>query len=184
MKAFIDCGAYNGKILQRVLSSSRYGAEYKAFAFECNPALSRVDYGVGVTVFRKAVWVSDGEIKFFINKDHPTIEGNSIYQEKTTGNLDKKNPITVKTIDFSSWISKTFTKLDYVVCKMNIEGAEYDVLERCVEMGTIELISELHIQWHVSKIPGIRDRHNKLIAMLNELEKPKLYTGYGVLKSR
>jgi len=33
-------------------------------------------------------------------------------------------------IDFSHWLSANFSIRDYMIVKMDIEGAEYEVLER------------------------------------------------------
>jgi FkbM family methyltransferase len=60
--------------------------------------------------------------------------------------LDKS--IQVNCIDFSNYLKKNFTKDDYVICKMDIEGAEYEVLGKLIDDGTINLIDEIYIEWH------------------------------------
>jgi len=181
--AYVDCGVFNGKIMRRVLSSNRYGPKYHAYAFECNPSLAHIRYGDGVTLYHRAVWVDDSTLKFYINTKHPRIQGNSLFKDKRTGSLDKDHPVEVKGIDFSKWLSDTFTADDYVVVKMNIEGSEYPVLEKCVNDGTIDLINELHIQWHYNKIPNMTERHKRLVANLKSVKNLKMYHGYGVLRS-
>lgn len=186
MKAYVDCGIFKGSILRHFLKNPAYGPSYRLYAFECNPSLSHVNYGDNVTTIRKAIWTHDGEVELFVNHKGadmtPTrIEGHSVYKEKRTGRLDKDHPIKVPCIDFSAWLQRTFTPEDYVVVKMNIEGAEYDVLEKCVADGSTALIDELHIQWHFNKISVIGDRHNTLIWALNKLPL-KLFNGYGKIR--
>lgn len=182
MNAFIDCGAYKGKLIEQFRANARYGSAYKVYALECNPALSHVHFP-GTTEIRKAAWIFDGELEFFINTKVPRIQGNSVYRDKTTGHLDKEHPVKVPCFDFSKWLSETFTAEDYVVIKMNIEGAEYDVLEKCIVDGTISLINELHIQWHWMKIPGVsRERHDNLVRALNRVNGLNVYNGYGRIK--
>jgi FkbM family methyltransferase len=179
MTAFVDCGAFRGKALN--WARKRYGDKCSLYAFECNPRIPH-SYGKDVKIIEKAVWVSDGNLRFYMNIKKPTIEGHSVYKNKTTGNLDKEHPVIVESIDFSNWLKKTFNEKDIVIVKMNIEGAEYDVLEKCVKDGTMTIIKELHIQWHSKKIPGLENRHRELLEQLNKIVSLKLFNGYGNLK--
>ena len=61
-------------------------------------------------------------------------------------------------IDFSRWLKEMVarhTEADgskpFVVVKMDIEGAEYAVLEELVHDGTIALISELMVEFHTQQ---------------------------------
>jgi FkbM family methyltransferase len=182
-KVFIDCGAYKGSMLRHCLKNPAYGPSYKRYAFECNPALRKIDYGADVTVIRKAVWIVDGFVNFYMNLRHPTaVQGHSVYREKTTGGLDKNRPVAVPCIDFSTWLKNEVTADNYVVVKMNIEGAEYDVLEKCVADGTATLIDELHIQWHAKKCLIPEERSAKLRQALAALPI-KIFNGYGTIKA-
>lgn len=183
MFAYVDCGVFNGKIMRRVLTGNKYGPKYHAYAFECNPSLAHIRYGDNVTLYHRAVWVNGSDLKFYINTKHPRIQGNSLFKDKRTGSLDKEHPVTVKGIDFSLWLSDTFKESDYVVVKMNIEGSEYPVLEKCISDGSINLIDELHIQWHYQKIPGMTTRHQNLVEKLKRNKSLKMYHGYGELRS-
>ena len=57
------------------------------------------------------------------------------------------NPRTVKTINFSDFLLN-FDEDDYIVVKLDIEGAEYEVIESILDSGTITRINELFIEWH------------------------------------
>jgi hypothetical protein len=53
---------------------------------------------------------------------------------------------------------------------MDIEGAEYDVLEKMVKDGSIYYVNELYIEWHSFKIDSISDeRHHALCRLLGML---------------
>jgi len=43
-----------------------------------------------------------------------------------------------------------------VIVKMNIEGAEYELLRHLIDGGSINYINELYVQYHDDKIDGIR----------------------------
>ena len=182
MKAFVDVGAFRGSTIRRFKLGPRYSPDWKIYAFECNPKLADFRYDAGVDVIRKAAWIDDGELQFFISRKSPAlVQGSSVYREKTTGNLDTDHPVTTPCIDFSAWLSLTFQPGDTVIVKMNIEGAEYDVLEKCVADGTISLVSELYIQWHNSKCNIPRARHDALKKALSAVPGLKMFPGYGHL---
>jgi len=178
MNAFVDCGAFRGKALG--WARKKYPG-YKLYAFECNPKLSK-EYGNDVISYSKACWINNGQLRFYMNLKHPTIEGHSVYKNKTTGNLDREHPVIVECIDFSSWLMNNFNANDNIIVKMNIEGAEYDVLEHCLDIGSIKIIKELYIQWHHKKIPGFENRHSNLMTRLNKVESLKVFHGYGSLR--
>ena len=54
----------------------------------------------------------------------------------------------VKCIDFSEFIKKNIYPDSKVICKMDIEGAEYEVLGKLIDDNTIDVIDRLYIEWH------------------------------------
>lgn len=175
MKIFIDCGSHKGEIIKKIRSNYD-----KIYAWECNKECEKINYGKNVERVRFAVWIENGELEFNINKDELLKDGHSIFSDKKTGGLNKKLIVPCK--DFSQWLKDTVTKEDKVVVKMNIEGAEYDVLNKCIDDGTIELIDVLYIRYHQHKIPSIsKQTHNSLIERLKKTNL-KIYTDYKNLK--
>ena len=47
------------------------------------------------------------------------------------------------------------TEDDYVILKLDIEGAEYEVLNKMINEGTVALVNEFHGEWHEDKISSI-----------------------------
>ena len=77
-------------------------------------------------------------------------------------------------VDFSQWIINNFNKNDYIICKMNIEGAEYDILEKMIEDGSIQYVNKCYIAFHHKKVKGIsEDRHNKLKKQMESVTELK-----------
>ena len=61
-------------------------------------------------------------------------------------------------IDFTEWFSQ-FKAEDEIVLKMNIEGAEFDILEKMIETGELKKVKRLFVEWHDEKVePNMRDR--------------------------
>jgi FkbM family methyltransferase len=54
--------------------------------------------------------------------------------------------------------------------KLNIEGGEYEVLERLVEAGTISKVVRLHVQFHLSVPQAVR-RYRRLRRRLNQTHR-------------
>ncbi|KAK3244895.1 hypothetical protein CYMTET_22045 [Cymbomonas tetramitiformis] len=67
------------------------------------------------------------------------------------GNRDLlKTKVTVKSINFSDLLSylKQEASAKRIVVKMDIEGAEYDIIRQALASGTFCFIDTLFIEWH------------------------------------
>ena len=51
----------------------------------------------------------------------------------------------VQCVDLSEFIKNNFAKEDNIIIKMDIEGSEYDTLEKMIDDGTIEYINIITI---------------------------------------
>lgn len=177
MNAYIDLGAYRGLYVNRFVRSSMYTPDTKIYAFECNPHLRGIKYGDNVITIHKAAWIFDGFVNFYLSKKSPAlVQGSSICKEKKTGNLDTAHPYLLPCIDFSQWIKNTFQLQDNIILKMNIEGAEYDILEKMIADDTIKYIKSAWIQWHWERCRMPKGRHDNLLTKLRGLIN--LHNGY------
>lgn len=167
-KIYIDCGAWTGdsvKVFKNLTDS------FDIYAFDCEPRvkniLKKLSKRWHFTFIDKAVWIKDEKINLYMGKDSLT-QSSSLYKEKKKF-IDKENPIKVDAIDFSTWIINTFDFNDYIVCKMNIEGAEYIVLEKMLMDKSIDYINKLYVSWHWKKLEYFpKQRH---LRIKEEVEK-------------
>lgn len=137
----IDCGGWRGTSV--ALLRKRF--KHHIYTFEPNPRFKNKYNFENHTLIRKAVWIYDGEIDFYLN----TIDG--------TGSsiIDKPNTtrkIKVPCIDFSKWVLELN---DDIILKMDIEGAEYKVLSKMIDDGSINRVKELLVELHHDKYPNI-----------------------------
>ena len=103
-------------------------------------------------------------------------QGSSLIKEKTSGKLDKDNPVNIPCIDLDKWIKENFSKDNFIVLKIDIEGEEYPLLEYMIQTGAIFYINKIYCEWHFHKLdkrgkknnPN-QERHNKLIKKLNKI---------------
>jgi len=123
----------------------------RLFGFDPWPLLDeRVTMVAGVPCIlrRTAAWVYDGEVQYLM---------------AATSSSVGAGPWTVPCFDFSEWLLEIGP--DAVAVKMDIEGAEYELLAHLIRNGTDSLISELLIEWH-----GGRAEERE--ALLAELDCP------------
>lgn len=160
-KIFIDCGAFRGESIKRF--QKVYGKGYKIYAIEPRKIRS---YPPEINLIAAAAWVNDGTILMY-ECVYETNGGASLIKEKTTGKLNKKNPRIVPCFDFSQWIKDTFLPDDHIVLKMNIEGAEYRVLEKMLSDNSMEYVNILLLSTHHKKIGIDKAVHQGLMTRVS-----------------
>ncbi len=84
--------------------------------------------GGKVTIRRQAAWTFDGETGFHANG--------------ITSRLEADGEIAVPCFDLASWLDGPVT------LKMDIEGAEYELLEHLIATGAHRNLERLLVEWH------------------------------------
>jgi len=166
MKVYVDCGAYKGKTLKAFMNTDEYTEDVEMYAFEPNPHAKVHKKNRGATVIPKAVWIEDEVRSFYTNRKHLACQGASLLKEKESGGLDKKRPLKVECVNFGKWIMDNFKKTDHIIVKMDIEGAEFQVLPQMLVDGSINYINKLYIETHGDRIGLGPDAHQELLDML------------------
>jgi FkbM family methyltransferase len=160
-KIFIDCGANNGcsvKLFSKVFSDYQ---DYFVYSFECSDTFysQLVTNGSSIELksfnpMKKAVWISNGKKKY---------DGWQLVDTKNENDNDG-----VESIDISEFIINNFSKEDYIVFKIDIEGAEYKVIDKMYKDGTLSYINEFYGELHGPK-KGYTEKDNvELLDKLNE----------------
>jgi len=168
-KIYVDLGANEGSSL---LKQSVNFPQHVIYAFEPNPALLPSLHAITlrlkkpVHVIWGAAWVYDGEIDLFMssrNESSTVVPGKVTHQPQVWPPIDYDKPTRVPCFDFGTWLSRMCGGAT-VVIKMDIEGAEYAVLERMLDTGTIDLIDDLFCEWHHDRFPQISEsRHLAIV---------------------
>lgn len=92
-----------------------------------------------------------------------TSEGASIVVDHNSAAYvaDEDQAIQVKTIDAKDLILNSAQSRPLVVVKMDIEGAEYRVLDHLISTNAIEWIDQIYIEWHTKFFDkSIRKRYS------------------------
>jgi FkbM family methyltransferase len=155
-KYFLDCGAHDGCSIRLFRKITPDINEYSIHCFEPNPLFRNQLFKISDVIFhQEAVWIEDCEAPFYLS--HATrCDGSTLLANKTSGQLDYKNPIMVRCVNFGQWLQHTFQNNDYLVVKFDIEGAEYAVLRSMIDDGSIHKIAKLYIEFHHERI-GLSD---------------------------
>lgn len=179
-REYVDVGANDGQSLEAVIAlSPRAYTGYVAFEFNpafgstLNDQLSKLPGG---TLVPAAAWVSEGEIEVKLQTPATgqqrattrgvvqNMTGSSIV---TGGKALNHNSLCAKAkwcsggvvlkkvpaVDFASWLRTRYCKADFVFVKMDIEGAEFDVMEHVIKSGAVGLIDQIALEWHAHKYP-------------------------------
>lgn len=151
MRILIDCGASNGSAIAELQDS--YGGFDKIYAIEPNPEnYRRIETDdPRLTKMEAAISTASGSVKLFFGERY---DGSTLYPEKLSGGINRAHYATVAAIDFSEWLAQNVSEDDYVVCKMDVEGAEFDVLEHLLRTRRMRLIDVLLVEWHPSRFPN------------------------------
>jgi len=169
---FLDCGFHLGEGINQFLSMGIIDDTYHIYSFEANPAcmiVERTKNHPNITPIEKAVWIEDGYV-FFKQENHVKSMSNSPTNgvSNVDGHAssividDMKNqylercgivePIKIESLNFSEFL-KNLPDDSNIICKMDIEGSEFAVLEHLIETNQIRKIKKLFVEFHPHYFP-------------------------------
>ena len=140
-KIFIDAGFYVGHALDYY--APLMDKDWLVYAFEPNPNLeverSAARFPFEVQFIKKAVWTEDGEMEFALGG-----RDDASHIKELRATTDKT--IKVPCIDFSKFVKELPDTT--IICSMDIEGAEFPVLEKMLKDDTAKKLNVLDIEFH------------------------------------
>ena len=161
---FIDGGAHVGESI-RSFKRTRMFRDHRwdIFAFECNPDLAAsLPRAPDVTVLNQAMWTNAGSIAFFLTQETTC---SSVFREAGMGKLAKRR-VEVPCIDFATWLCDHTRPEDFVILKLDVEGAEYPILDHLLASDVTNRIDMLFIELHSSWIGLPQGRDEALLRQL------------------
>jgi len=155
MNVFIDCGAYDGDSIEEFRNWRKVSfpdkEDWTIHAFEPNPKFDhnlKKKGGDKTFIHKQAVWIEDTNLEFAVDQTDTPLGSTLMSGKKNI--WDSSPKIKVEAIDFSSWI-KQF-KDDFVVVKIDCEGAEFAILEKMIKDKTINIPHLLMVEFHPNKV--------------------------------
>jgi FkbM family methyltransferase len=196
-KYFLDCGTNLGQGLLQFIDRNIIDESFEVHLFEPNPhaidfvknRLSDEKYKKYNIIFHtEALWIEDCEktltVESFDGEYICQHTGEHLGYDLNAGGAtnimedewmkphyikdkDLNKDLKVNCIDFSEFLSNNIEDGSYVICKMDIEGAEYDVLGKMIDDDTINKIDEIYIEWHNHLLKSNYDTN----AFIQEMKK-------------
>lgn len=166
---FLNCGAHKGESTKFWLEKYGRIKEWEIHSFEANPALWDGLEKTDGTLYKSAVWIYDGVIDLYRGKYSA---GSTVMQNKISAELDYTKPVQIPCIDFSRWVKENFSRDDFIAVKMDIEGAEFEVIPHLIKTEAIQWIDEMYVEFHPNKISDVtttksRELEDKLSKMVS-----------------
>ena len=165
---FIDCGGFDGCSAIEFLAIN---PDFDCISFEPNPSLWHYYDKVPSTLIKKAVWIHNGSEKFFI--DETDSDGSTLIKEKSvdfTGRVANSDcPVSIiDCIDIVDVMEKSIELYDKIVLKFDVEGAEYELLERLLDKGLLKKVEALYVEFHWHKMGLDKETHDLIISKVEE----------------
>lgn len=179
-RIFIDCGFNQGKVMG-IFAGALPDFQFYGFEANANFRLQAAQLQQKYRNIRElnfaAVSDRDGEADFFLagaETGQHIQEGSTLIHGKDAHQADFSRPTRVQLVNFTRWLnelSKGFPQKPFVALKIDIEGAEYDVLENMLAAGVLAHIDYLMVEFHSYCFTGAQkmkyeEREQKLLAEL------------------
>lgn len=149
-KIFIDVGSHIGQSIHAFYKEIKNAADWRMYCFEPIQYDNLINSTKGynnVECIRAAAGIRDGKIAMF--QVPAGGQGTTVIRGKLTGDVDYRKEILVNCIDFIKWFKDNIEEGVFVIIKMNIEGGEYTLMPRLLEV--MPQIAGLWIKLHHPK---------------------------------
>ena len=162
----VDCGANMGVVTELLAATGADVIAFEPDPFAFAKLLAKFSDRANVTLINAAVGVGNGTVRLMRAAnfaDNP--EGMSVKSTILDGGrqIDEGNAIDVPLIDFPGFVREHIASRGHIAfVKMDIEGAELEILETLDRDGLFENIRGLVAETHERKFKGLRNRYRDL----------------------
>ncbi|WP_299471914.1 FkbM family methyltransferase [uncultured Roseibium sp.] len=169
----LDLGANVGEFTEKLAAKAGHVHAFEPDPWTFEQLKERVGHLPNVTLYQAAIGVEDGTIELrrppeFENDPKTASVGCSI----VAGADDTWSTVPVKMVGFSGFLKGLNRRIDIV--KMDIEGAEVDVLEHFLKSPLLTAVDAMFVETHEVNMAELRERIEKLRQAVSFLEKPEI----------
>ncbi|XP_022107635.1 uncharacterized protein LOC110988447 isoform X2 [Acanthaster planci] len=173
-KVLLDCGANVASTVLLFRETYPGGRDFTIHSFEIDDRLSpyfspydkhHLHCPVGVagkdgnmTAFSETVW---GPHKGLNHGRDMQWGGGSLFVSEKELKDEAKGGVrklsyrqTIPVVDLSKWITNTFSVNDYIILKLDVEGAEFDILRKMIDDNAFAYIDKYYGEYHDGQPTG------------------------------
>lgn len=165
-KVLIDIGGHIGQSIEQFYQQVPDASAWKIYSFEpiCYNELFKntQKYGNVQCIDAAVIATGDKVVSIYVPDRKENNQGCSIVKGKTTAGLNYNAGKSVSGVNLVDWFLKNTEVGDFVVVKMNIEGAEYELMPTL--LAIMSRINGLIIKLHSHKFAGDLRREMELAA--------------------
>lgn len=165
---FIDCGTNLGQGLNEFNNKfNLFNSDlWDIYTFEPNPYINLKTMFLNVNnivKINKAVWINNDPIQFICkgkkeenlrhkyNEERFQCGGSQIKSTQRNSIIPdhiESDIVNIPTINFSDFLKDKSNNYNKIYVKMDVEGAEFQIIDHLIECNTLGLIYELYIEPH------------------------------------
>lgn len=193
---FLDCGTFVGEGLDHFIPLFNMDESWIIKTFEANPITfehnknnQKYNY---VEYVNMAVSDRDGIVELNLETSDNSFcsspeasQGSSIipisewnpWKESLNNDNTRKHfykKVSVNCFDLSKYIKDNFALTDNLIIKMDIEGAEYQVLQKMINDNTIDYVTEIFIEFHSNYFENLNVVKNLEMQIIKILDERKV----------
>lgn len=159
----IDCGANVGEMTSVMAEGGATVHAFEPNPHACAALRQRFVLNPRVVVHETAVHTADGMALLYLHKNSEQDEvywsnGSSLLVEKP--NISRDRSLSARTINLAAFIHALPSRVRLL--KMDIEGAEVDVLRHLLTEGAIDRVDFLFLETHDHKMPWLAEATDEL----------------------
>jgi len=170
-KVFLDCGVREGDGIAAFLGNREVGDgryyeclrprddafEFELIGFESpryagNPRTRERFSGLPFTLIENLAWIHGGWVLFDSDGLSPDCRILEVSRTESAAPWRHPNPSAElfhePCLDLAAFVGRHFSSEDYLVLKLDIEGAEYEVLDHLMGQGMLSWFRELYVEYH------------------------------------
>jgi FkbM family methyltransferase len=154
----IDCGANVGDMTAVMAEGGATVHAFEPNPHACAVLRKKFEPNPRVQIHEAAVHIADGTLRLYLHENSSEDEvywsnGSSLLSEKP--NVSGERFVEARTIDLAAFIEALPGRVRLL--KMDIEGAEVEVLRRLIETGALDKVDVLFVETHEKKMPWLAE---------------------------
>jgi FkbM family methyltransferase len=174
----VDCGANVGEIVKKFVAKGCAVHAFEPDPMACKILRERFGASSSVTIREVAVGSAPGRAKLYYHRERQNVPNEVELTQSSSLVADKKNVSNadyteVEVVDLGNFITGLGARV--AVLKVDVEGAEGEILEMILKRRLYERFDVAFFETHENKVPSIRPIIARVRSELKRLNIGNIY---------